>query len=341
MQVDPVTHLVVNTGIYTAVSDKGLSLDNPELLVASVGALIPDGDAIFQIFGHIPYLKNHRGVSHSILGGLFLSALTAMIFSFIFAHSFFILWAYGMLGVSTHLFLDWCNSYGVKLFWPLSSKMYSGNLLVVIEPILVALSLIMIFSFSYSYAIDFSGYTGHAAYPGYVIYSNLGWIALGLMAVYLFARYISRVNFTRYLKANFSAGDLQRLVVLPASTSLFHWDFIAETSHSVYIGQAPIFRRVFWIKEKLSKKIEKEMDKLFVNKALNSKIGKLFREFTPYYLVKHKRTPDDKHLVIFIDLRYHMGKRFLHQASVRFKKQGSMEEALFHPYHPERKIPVD
>ena len=338
--MDPVTHLIVNTGLYTAISDKGLALDSPEFLAASAGALIPDGDAFLQIFGDIPYLKNHRGMSHSLLGGLILSGVIGLFFSVLFSHNLITLWAYGFLGVASHLLLDWCNSYGIKLLWPLSKKMYTGNVLVVIEPVLILLSFIMIFSFAYDYAIDFSGYTENYHYPMYLFHSNLGWVGLAGQIGYILARHISRINLTKYLHSRFLPAQLERLMVWPASNSFSHWDFIAETEQAVYVGRAPIFKHTYWIKEKLSKKIEQEVGRLFAHQALNSKTGQFFKEFTPYYLIKHEQTSDDKHQIVFIDLRYHMGSRFLHKATVRFQQQGIVEEATFQPYHPKRKVPV-
>ncbi len=320
--MDPLTHVTVNTAVFAAVTEKGLSLDSPEFLAATAGALIPDSDVFFQLFGDLRYLKYHRGISHSITGGILLSAVIAGMFSLLFASAFFPLMGYAFLGIVTHLALDWLNSYGIKLFWPFSMRMYSGNLLMVVDPILIFFSLVSFLGFAFGY--DF-----------------LGWGALWILPVYIGARYVSRWTFSRYLQSNFNQEKNIKLSVLPAFSSLFHWDFIMETEVNVYVGQASIFRRAYQVKEKLSKILEQEMGKKFVNKALDSKLGQLFRDFTPHFLVKYERTPDNKHQVVFIDLRYHLGKRFLHQAMVRYHERGEIEEALFQPYHPNRKILID
>ncbi|WP_158212251.1 metal-dependent hydrolase [Natranaerobius trueperi] len=317
--MDPISHVVVNSAFYSAVSQDSISLDNPTFLATTIGSLIPDGDGILQIFGDIPYLKHHRGASHSILGAIILSALTALPLSLLFSYNYLSLFGFTLLGVGSHLFLDWCNSYGIKLLWPISPKMYSCNLLILIEPILILLSITSILGFSYDYFF-------------------LAWGSIAFMGVYLISRYLSRINFGNYLFSYFQDKNINKMVVLPASKSFFHWDFIVETDYIVYVGQAPIFRRAVRIKEKLSKRIEEEIENSLINKALNSKIGKLFQEFTPHYLVKHHKTSDNKHLITFIDLRYHIGERFLHHATVKCHNQGMIEEELFQPYHPNRKV---
>lgn len=270
-----------------------------------------------------------------------MSGLIALFLSVFWSHSFFSLWGYGFLGVASHFFLDWCNSYGIKLLWPFSNKMYSSNLLVVIEPVLILLSFLVIFSFQYDYTINFLGYLGNDSYFSFLNYVNLGWIAFIGQAGYILTRYLSRISFTRYLDCRFAPMEPEKLVVLPASNKFFHWDFIIETEQAVYIGRGPIFKNCYWIKEKLSKKIDEGMGKSLVKKALDSKTGKLFREFTPYYLIKHEQTDNNRHKITFLDLRYHMGSRFLHKATMRFRGQEIVEEASFQPYHPNRKVPVE
>ena len=320
--MDPITHVSVNTAIFTAVTKNGISLDSPEFLAATAGTLLPDSDVFYQFFGDLPYLKYHRGFSHSLAGAVLLSASIAGILVLFFASAFVGLMGYACMGFFTHLALDWLNSYGVKLFWPFSQRMYAGSLLMVVDPFLIGFGLVSSLGFTLNHAL-------------------LGWTFLWIMPVYICCRYVSRWHFARYLKRNFQAEKNIKLAVMPAFSSLFRWDFVMETDVCVYVGQAPIFRRAFQIKEKLSKMIEQEAAKLFVEKALESKLGRLFQEFTPHYFVRYERTPDNKHLVIFTDLRYYLGQRFLHQARVRYHEKGEIEESLFQPYHPDRKVLID
>ena len=63
--MDPITHAVVGLTI-AVLAGEPLTVSNPAIIGCVAGAVIPDGDIIMQLKGDYVYLKNHRGVSHSI-----------------------------------------------------------------------------------------------------------------------------------------------------------------------------------------------------------------------------------------------------------------------------------
>lgn len=311
--MDPFTHVLVGVGV-AGLSGGKLSLLNPVHLGAMLGSLVPDLDIILQLKGDVTYLKHHRGSSHSIVG----IAVSALVIAAVLAVAFpgypvgtIFLWTF--LGSVSHIFLDILNSYGARIFWPLSSKMYSVNLLVLADPVIILL---------------FAGVMFWSGVPRSVA---LG--AFGLMLVYLVGRYYMQRRVYRYLLAKYRRKNPCRVVVLPAMMSLWNWSFLIETSHTYIVGEIKYFS---W-QQKVRKILAKCAGNSVVQTALQSKAGQLFQNFTPYFHVSHHRE-DDRHVVCFVDLRYFFREDFLHHATVVLNDDRELTEAVFQPYSKERRI---
>lgn len=112
------THLLAGAGLALA-----LHATAPQLVLVSVGAMLPDLDTVRLVRGPyerlIPDLLPHRGPTHSLL----------MLAGAVFVHPWL------GLGVLTHLILDMATASGVQLFWPYHRKyrlpfarsLYSGG----------------------------------------------------------------------------------------------------------------------------------------------------------------------------------------------------------------------
>ena len=110
------------------------------------GSIFPDLDVVFMLFGKRFYLKQHQSITHS----LFLSPLFAMLIIsplliyFGFQWSFFLSAWFGLL---IHIFLDYTNTYGISLFYPISKKRYSLDILFFIDSVTLSLTLIVYISY--------------------------------------------------------------------------------------------------------------------------------------------------------------------------------------------------
>ena len=81
--MDPVTHGLVGAAV-AVLSGAEVSFTNPFLIATTLGAVSPDLDIVYQSRGHYTYLKNHRGLSHSIPGLAFFASLIGITLSFVF-----------------------------------------------------------------------------------------------------------------------------------------------------------------------------------------------------------------------------------------------------------------
>ena len=104
----------------------GVSADRPLVGLAFLaGNVLPDLDVAFMAGGRRFYLKHHQGPTHSLL----LAPLYATGICLLLCYLVGLGWSWGCfvgacLGLLLHVVLDWTNTYGIGLFWPLSSRRY-------------------------------------------------------------------------------------------------------------------------------------------------------------------------------------------------------------------------
>lgn len=313
--MDPITHGLVGA-VVVAAGGGDISLVNPQLIATVLGAVSPDLDIICQYWGHRVYLKHHRGFSHSLPGVLFFAFFIGGFLSLLFPQTGLgVLFFWAFLGTLSHIFLDLLNSYGVMLFYPLSRKKYTLNLLMITDPFLLLGSIVVIYS----------GY-----YDSIFIYP-----ALGLAFGYLLIRLFMRRRAEKQIREHY-AGYLDKLIVMPAFIGLVKWDFIARVHKKNIVGQINLLNHKITIHKKL-KLISEEIKE----KLVSTKIGSLFKEFTPFFHIEYY-IEDNKLIGTFIDMRYFVKNRFLHQGTIIVDKNNyQVQRELFQPYDPQNRIEIN
>jgi inner membrane protein len=311
--MDPLTHALVGAGV-AGLSGGEMSITNPIVLAAVIGSLAPDSDIIYQFKGDIAYLKTHRGFSHSLPGLALFSGLIGLGLGQFFpeaAMTQLIFWAFA--GALSHTLLDMFNSYGVQILAPISRKRFTWNLLMITDPVLLLffLSIFII--------------------PGNMQLKSI--LAIGGFSCYLLGRLILRRRVEKHLAGIFTARELKQLAVMPSMIGIWTWDFVVETERKCLVGQIHSFNFMMNIRKKLSKLKKREL----VKAALESKMGKLFAEFTPHFHLVFNEV-NDKYVVDFLDLRYLLKKDFLHTGTAVFDHRLQEVEAMFYPYSKRRKI---
>lgn len=130
--MDNLTHSL--TGL--ALARTGLNRFCPHatlLLVLSANA--PDADIVSIAGGQLKHLEIHRGYTHSFVGLPFMAALVVLVVAAIYRRRLprmraWVLraWLLCVIGVASHLLLDWTNGYGVRLLLPFSSEWLHSDL---------------------------------------------------------------------------------------------------------------------------------------------------------------------------------------------------------------------
>src|SRR5258708_22068616 len=104
-------------------------------LVLVLAANAPDIDIVMALRGSLPYFENHRGLTHSIVMVPVMALLVVLLVCAITRTMRGWKAAYGLavIGVASHLLLDWTNSYGVRLLLPFSSEWFRLDLNNIID----------------------------------------------------------------------------------------------------------------------------------------------------------------------------------------------------------------
>jgi len=113
-----------------------------------IGSVIPDLDAFLVLVSRSFYLKNHQGFSHSLLLIPLYAVAIVGILSFWITFDWFNVLAL-ILGWVIHIGLDYSNTYGITLFYPLSKKRFSLDAIFFVDTFLLLLTASMLY-FSYS-----------------------------------------------------------------------------------------------------------------------------------------------------------------------------------------------
>ena len=87
-----------------------------------MSAWIPDIDTISFFFGEAGFYTYHRVATHSFIGVVLLALIIAVLFSRLKKQEFVRYFPLAMLGVLSHLFLDFVTAaQGAQIFYPFST----------------------------------------------------------------------------------------------------------------------------------------------------------------------------------------------------------------------------
>jgi inner membrane protein len=111
-----------------------------------VAANAPDVDVVTLLGNGLWYLEHHRGVTHSFVGLAVEAPIVAggfVLFDRLVRRRrdptapparFLGLLVVALVGLASHLFLDWTNSYGVRPLLPFDRSWFYGDIVFVVDP---------------------------------------------------------------------------------------------------------------------------------------------------------------------------------------------------------------
>src|SRR5699024_1459060 len=126
--MDTGTHIVMGIALGgLATLDPVVSNDplmfNSVLVGTIIGSQAPDFDTILKLKNNATYIRNHRGITHSIPAIIIWGILIPLIiYLFVLEVNFLHLWLWTFLAVFLHVFVDVFNAYGTQAFRPFSHK---------------------------------------------------------------------------------------------------------------------------------------------------------------------------------------------------------------------------
>jgi inner membrane protein len=138
--MDTATHFAMGFGLAglayvdpVVASDPGLAI---AVMVATIiGSQAPDFDTVLRLKDNATYVRNHRGITHSLPFMALWIALISGGTSLLLHHEGFwhiLLWT--AIAVVLHVFTDLFNTYGTQAVRPFSEKWISWNIINIFDP---------------------------------------------------------------------------------------------------------------------------------------------------------------------------------------------------------------
>ncbi|GAB2676509.1 metal-dependent hydrolase [Paenibacillus thermoaerophilus] len=222
--MDTGTHLVIGLSLAgLAHLDPAVASDPhvaAAVLVGTIaGSQAPDLDGLLRFRGNAVYIRNHRGLSHSLPAVFLWSAAITALIGLVFDplpiwHVAF--WV--LVAVSFHVFSDCFNTYGTQAARPFTEKWISWNIIHIFDPVLFSLHTIGLLIWAFGLA------------EPRIIFS----VVYGFTALYYVARTIQHRRVERRLPIQdreYAEGD--RYTAIP-TIHLYHWNVVKRRADGSY-----------------------------------------------------------------------------------------------------------
>ncbi|WP_312472532.1 metal-dependent hydrolase [Neobacillus sp.] len=251
------------------------------VLIATIaGSQIPDIDTVLKLRNNAIYIRNHRGVTHSIPAViLWPIILLAVIYPFFPNANLVHLWAWTFAAVFIHVFVDIFNAYGTQALRPFSSKWVALGVINTFDPFIFGIHVLGIII--------------------WVLGANPG-VTFLLMYVVIIAYYLKRYQAKKrvLVEVRTIIPDATEIIIAP--TMRYHqWRIAAMNQEQFFVGTG-IKNKV----EILDRFIRVPVPNTpVIEAAKKDKNLSAFLSFSPVYRWEVDEY-NDYYEVRFIDLRY-------------------------------------
>lgn len=249
-----------------------------------VGAsLIPDLDTILKLKNNAVYIKNHRGITHSlpftiIAWPLLLAVLSSTFFDLPFVNMY--LWS--LFAVSLHVFSDIFNAYGTQALRPFDHTWLQLGFINTIDIPMIVMHLIY-------FALWYIGFNPVMLFI--VLYA--------VMALYYIGRYLYKRYLINKIKERLPDENITRVLCLP-TLHFNQWRVVAVTEQAYYVGRTFKGQVVFYDRFEKIGPLEGEL----FEAVKDDKNFKAFTFFSSIYRYEIKDISHNTVEVRYIDLRY-------------------------------------
>ena len=221
--MDPVTHTL--SGLAVAHAGFRQRIGRIAVVAVTAGALAPDLDSIMGLWDQFAALKYHRGLTHSLVGGVLLALLVAWPL-----HRIALRWGVRVryrdlagltyLGIMVHIGLDLITSFGTRVLWPFSEARLALDLAFIVDPLLTA---------TFAVPLLVAWWRPRLAARAVRVGLASGLLYLALAAG---ARAVAAEGFTGWLRSQ--GIQVERVTLLPRLFGPFLWLGVAEAPGGLY-----------------------------------------------------------------------------------------------------------
>ncbi len=225
--MDNLTHTAIGLFLSRAGLDRLTPRATPILLLA---ANAPDIDIVSASGGSLDYLHYHRHLTHSFAAAPLLALLVVGLVRV--AGRKPVNWigglAVALIGIASHLALDWTNVYGVRLLLPFSGEWLHGDLNNVVDLWIWSVCLIGIAGPFLSRLVGSEITSGGRA----ARHHGRGWARFALLFLFAYdgGRAALHTRALATLNSRLYEGALpSRVIACPDTVNPFRWRGVAET----------------------------------------------------------------------------------------------------------------
>jgi inner membrane protein len=245
-----------------------------------LGSQAPDIDTVLKLKNNAVYIRNHRGLTHSLPAVLLWPLLiTGTIYTLLPASNLFHLWIWTFLAVFLHVFVDIFNAYGTQALRPISSRWVALGIINTFDPFIFGIHVAGLLLWGMGFP------------PGYTFLS-----IYGILVIY----YLARFREQRIIKTavKLQIPEARKIIMLP--TLRYHnWKVAVTTEKHFYVARAT--NGYVTVLDQFERVPLPQSDVLDVAKY--DKNLAAFLSFSPVYRWEIE-SADDHYEVRFIDLRY-------------------------------------
>jgi inner membrane protein len=256
------------------------------LIGTIVGSQIPDIDTILKLRNNAVYIRNHRGITHSIPAViLWPLVILAVVYPFFPDANLLHLWLWTFFAVFLHVFVDIFNAYGTQALRPFTSKWVALGIINTFDPFIFAIHVIGIIL--------------------WVAGANPGYTFLGAYAV-ITAYYVFRTLAQRRIRREVLKLIPNATEIIIAPTLKFNQWRLAITNHNQFFVGRGVNNKII-ILDQFNRVAVPNTPVL--EAAKKDKNLSAFLSFSPVYRWEVDEF-DDAYEVRFIDLRYRSNNRY-------------------------------
>ncbi|UAL52899.1 metal-dependent hydrolase [Bacillus sp. CMF21] len=283
--MDTGTHVVMGIALGgLATLDPAVGTDPVTAQAVMIGAIAgsqaPDLDTVLKFRNNAKYIRNHRGITHSIPAVILWSVLiTALLYWIIPRADLLHLAVWTSVAVVLHVFVDIFNAYGTQALRPFSKKWIALGMINTFDPILFLI------------------YT--AGIVVWIFGTPAGYTFLTVFIV-AFGYYILRFIMKRRIvhKIHEKYGDVEKIIISP-TMKFRKWRIAIISKNHYYVGRS--LNNELTILDEYDRVPVPQTD--VIQAAEQDENISAFLSFSPVYRWEVDEYTDH-YEVKFIDLRY-------------------------------------
>ena len=191
-----------------------------------IAANLPDIDVVAGLGGALTYLEYHRSYTHALVFSPLMAAIPPLLILAIFRQKLSLgSYALSLVGVLSHLLLDWTNVYGIRLLLPFSTYWARLDITDVVDPWILLLLLLAVAAPALSRMVTME--ISSRAGPGPT--RAWAWFALLMLLAYEGGRYSAHARAVGVMESRLYNGAVaQRISAVPARFNPLQWRGVIE-----------------------------------------------------------------------------------------------------------------